>query len=489
MKERSLRDQYRVVIVGCGVSGIACAEKLLKSGITDFAILEKAGRVGGTWRDNTYPGCGCDVPSSLYSFSFNLNPQWSRAFAPQPEILCYIEHTVERLGLKRFIHMQTELLSSHWDAGKQQWVVKTNQGEIRAQFIVFAAGPITKPAIPAVPGLDNFDGEVFHSARWNHGCYLAGKRVAVIGTGASAIQFVPEIQPIVRQLYVFQRTPAWVFPRPNRHISKLERRLRDRFSQIDRIERTLIDKGLLAINYGLLHPWVFKLIEPQAKALLALQVRDPELRKKLTPRFTIGCKRMLFSNDYYHCLQQPNVELLASALTRVTDKTVVGAQGEIRNVDTIIFGTGYDVTRPPIADRIYCPGGELLANRWQREGPEAYLGTTLKDLPNAFLMVGPNILVYSSFIGIAEWQSGYIADAIVKASRHKIKTIRMSADYSHRYNKRVQRDLQGTVWNSGGCSSYYLDEQGRNFAAWPWTVPALREKLQRFDMENYVVNG
>lgn len=487
MNANVLVSEKRVVIVGCGVSGIACAEKLLKTGVTDFTILEQADRVGGTWRDNTYPGCGCDVPSSLYSFSFNLNPHWSRAFAPQYEILHYIEQTVKRLGLERRIQMRTEVLQAQWDTSIQRWRIQTSQGEYRAQFVVFAAGPITKPSIPDVPGLQEFGGEAFHSARWNHECDLTGKRVAVIGTGASAIQFIPDIQPKVRQLYVFQRTPAWVFPRPNRRISRIERRLRDRWSVIDRIERTVIDKGLLAINYGLLHPWVFKALEPQARALLAWQVRDPVLRRKLMPSFTIGCKRMLFSNDYYRCLQQTNVELLATALTRVTEKAVVSAQGDRRNVDVIIFGTGFDVTRPPIADRIYCPDGERLSEKWQREGPEAYLGTTLKDLPNAFLMVGPNILVYSSFIGIAEWQSGYIADAIVQADRNKLKTIRMSADFSRHYNERVQRELQGTVWNSGGCSSYYLDEQGRNFAAWPWSVPALREKLQRFDLENYVV--
>lgn len=485
MGHAQIKNEYRVTIIGCGLSGIAAAVKLKKEGITDFVILEKSDQVGGTWRENTYPGCGCDVPSSLYSFSFALNNEWDYSYARQPQILKYIEDTVNKMQLRPFLQTCTELQEAEWVENKRRWKITTNRGAHWSQFVIFAAGPITEPSIPNLPGLDSFEGETFHSARWNHDYELKGKRVAVIGSGASAIQFVPEIYPDIESMVIFQRTAPWVFPRPNRKISSYEKSLMERFSFLQKTERQLIQQGLLLINYGLLHPWVMRRIEPYARNLLKKQVRDPELLKKVSPDFTIGCKRVLFSNDWYRTLQKPKVELLADSLASVQGNQLISKGGERRTVDTIIFGTGFDVTHPPIAKRIRCADGKFLADHWSTGGPEAYMGTTFKDAPNAFFMVGPNILVYSSFIGIAEWQSIYVVDAIKKAGNRQIEVIRLPEDFSRQYNQKVQKLLQSTVWNDGNCISYYLDDHGKNFAAWPWKVPELKRRLSRFDFEHY----
>ena len=478
-------NDYQVVIVGCGLSGIAAAVKLKSNGITNFIILEKGDRVGGTWRDNTYPGCGCDVPSNLYSYSFSPNANWNHTYAAQPEILAYIERTVKEMNLLSYIEMQTELLETGWNKTKRRWVVETNKGTVSSKFIIFAAGPITEPSIPELPGAESFAGECFHSARWNHDYDLTGKNVAVVGTGASAIQFIPEIQGQVKNLYVFQRTAPWVFPKPNRKISTVEKWLNKRTSILQNMERLSVEKIMLVVNYGLLHPWLMRAFEPAAKAMLRRSVPDRTLRKQVTPDFTIGCKRVLFSNNYYSTLQKQNVELLPEAVKMLDKSSIVSATGERREVDAVILGTGFDVTHPPIASRIRTVDGGLLSDSWWDNGPEAYLGTTFHDLPNAFFMVGPNILVYSSFIGIAEWQTNYIVDAIKTAEENNIEVINLPASIAKTYNRTVQNELQGTVWTSGNCVSYYLDDNGKNFASWPWTIPELKEKLSRFDIDNY----
>ena len=481
------RLEHRIVIVGCGLSGIAVAVKLREAGIHDFVILEKADRPGGTWRENTYPGCGCDVPSVFYSYSFNLNPDWNYAYARQPEIQAYIEDTVAREHLAPRIRYHTELQEARWDEHARRWALDTSAGIYRAQFVIFACGPITEPSIPDIPGLKDFTGPVFHSARWRHDVNLAGQRVAVVGTGASAIQFVPELQKTARQLTVFQRTAPWVFQRPNPKIPAWLKRVHRQFPVTQQLERAAIETLVLGVNYGLTHPKVMEAIEPAAKAQLRRRVPDASLYAKVEPNFTIGCKRILFSNDWYETLQQPNVELIDAGLARVEGNVVVSSRGESREVDAIVFGTGFDVTHPPVAKRIRCATGELLAERWAEEGPQAYLGSTMADLPNAFLMVGPNIVVYSSFISVAEYQCNYVVDAIRQADARGVEVFRLPREFQRAYNIEVQRKLQPTVWNSGKCVSYYLDEHGRNLAGWPGTIPQLKKKLSRFDLVNYQV--
>lgn len=479
--------EHKVIIIGAGLSGIAAAVKLREAGITDVVLLEKAERPGGTWRENTYPGCGCDVPSVFYSFSFNLNPAWSHAYARQPEIQAYIEDTVGREQLRPRIRFNTELHEARWQDGERRWHLDTSDGPYRAQFVIFAAGPISEPSIPDLPGLKDFPGPVFHSARWRHDVDLAGQRVAVVGTGASAIQFVPEIRKQARQVHVFQRTAPWVFQRPNPRIPDWLKTLHRRFPVTQSLERAAIEALVLGVNHGLTHPALMRALEPAALGQLAQRVPDPVLLRKVTPDFTIGCKRVLFSNDWYEALQQPNVELVDDGLARVDGNEVVSRRGERRTVDAIIFGTGFDVTHPPIAKRIRCTDGEWLSERWARESPQAYLGSTLADVPNAFLMVGPNIVVYTSFISVAETQCNYIVDAIRQMDARGVEVFCLPREVQDRYNARVQEKLQPTVWNSGNCVSYYLDEHGRNFAAWPGTIPELKRKLSRFDLVNYRV--
>lgn len=477
-------QHFEVVVVGAGLAGLAAAVKLERAGITDFVVLEKADRVGGTWRENTYPGCGVDVPSPVYSFSFNPNPEWKHSFTLQPELLAYIEETVDKFGVGRYLQMGTELIESQWSDDDRRWTLDTGKGRITAQFVIFAAGPITEPTIPDIDGLDTFEGEIFHSSRWNHEYDLTGKKVAVIGTGASAVQFIPEITPKVEQLFVFQRTPSWVVPRPDLSFPPPVRSLFARLPLLQRGLREVLDVSLRTVTMALRRDRTAKLLNPIGLWHLARQVPDPELRQALTPDFTLGCKRLLLSNTYLPALSEPNVELVPHALAGAGKNYVVGADGVEHEVDAIIFGTGFDVSHPPIASRIRDRNGEVLAHRW-KASPEAYLSTTVPDVPNAFIMLGPNILVYNSFLGLAESQLEYVIDAIRQARAGGIETLTVKSEPFRAFNDDVQRDLEPTVFNNGGCSSYYLDDNGKNYIAWPWSTGLLRRKLSRFDMENY----
>lgn len=481
--------EHKVIIVGCGHSGVVNAYKLQQAGINDYIILERADRPGGCWRENTYPGCACDVPSTFYSYSFRRNPEWSHSFPGQEEILQYVEDTVAELGLDKKIRFNTNMEEAKWLTEEKCWSLNTNDGEYRAQFVIFATGPLTDANIPDIAGLDQFSGEVFHSAKWNHDCDLAGKRVAVIGTGASAIQFIPEVQKVAKQVTVFQRTAPWVLPRPmSRKITDLEKFINRRSPILQSLSRRRIEAMLVPMNYGLTHPWVMEKAEPYARRVLKKQVPDKALREKVSPNFTMGCKRILFSNDYYHTLKQPNVDLIASGLTEVQGNRVVAENGESVEVDVIIFGTGFQLTPPPVANKIRSMDGSLLSERWQQESAQAFAGTTLWDLPNAFIMIGPNILVYSSFIEIVEWQTDYIIDAIRKLDDRGLQMFRLQKQESENYNSRIQENLGNSVFSTGGCNSYYLDDNGRDIASWPWSIKKLKKRLSSFDLINYQVS-
>ncbi|KAA0021226.1 flavin-containing monooxygenase [Antrihabitans cavernicola] len=475
---------YHTVVIGAGLAGLAAAYKLDRAGFTDFVVLEKADRVGGTWRDNTYPGCGVDIPSPVYSFSFNPNPDWAHNFASQPEILAYIEQTVAEFGLDRYVSFGTEAIEATWSDERRRWLLNTTQGRYVAQFLIGAAGPITEPRLPEVEGLDRFTGEVFHSARWNHDYDLTGKRVAVIGTGASAVQFIPEIAPHVAQLHVLQRTASWVVPRLDIPFPTPARALFRWMPGTQRAVRFGLDSILRSLSAAMQHERAARLLNPIGLAHLYAQVRDPELRAALTPLFTMGCKRLLLSNTYLPALARDNVELIPHALTRITERGVVAADGSERVVDAIIFGTGFDVSHPPIAGRVRGADGRLLSERWAKS-PEAYLATTAPGVPNLFILLGPNILVYNSFLDLAERQLDYIVDALTTALERGIETIEIPEAVTRAFNDKVQHALSRTVFNNGGCASYYLDENGRNFAAWPWSTTRLRKTLSRFDIENY----
>lgn len=478
---------YDTFIVGAGISGLAAAIKLKKTGYNNFKIIEKASRVGGTWRENTYPGCGCDVPSSLYSYSFAPSSRWSRLFAKQPEILEYLETVSDDFKITPRIEFNTALERATWDEEQQLWRLETTNGPYLAKTVVFATGPITEPQTPSIPGLESFKGEMFHSAKWNHDYDLTGKRVAVIGTGASAIQFVPQIQPRVKELHVFQRTAPWVLPKPDLPLGDTAKQAIERLPMIQQSWRKAVAGSLNVINFGLRNPRLLKPVNESAKHLLKLQIKDPKLRNDVTPDFLLGCKRILFANDYYPALQADNTTLIPSGLVEVDGNTVVAANGERRQVDVIIWGTGFDVSHPPIGSKVFNDRGERLADLWKNSSPEAYLGATIENVPNAFLILGPNVLVYDSFISLAEAQLDYIIDGLWKIKEKNIGKLTIKPSVLKKHNERVQKNLQTTVFNAGGCSSYYLDQNGRNFAAWPWSLKKLKQRLNVFELEDYDV--
>jgi cation diffusion facilitator CzcD-associated flavoprotein CzcO len=476
---------YDTFIVGAGISGIAAAIRLQKVGYNNFKIIEKASRVGGTWRENTYPGCGCDVPSALYSYSFAPSAKWSHLFARQPEILNYLEEVSENFNIKPLIQFNTSLDDARWDESRHLWVLETNQGQYLAKTVICATGPITEPQTPKLDGLESFTGEMFHSAKWNHDYDLTGKRIAVIGTGASAIQFVPQIQPKAKELYVFQRTAPWVLPKPDMNLNDWGKSIIAKYPAIQQTWRNSVAQSLNAINFGLRNPVALKPLNVIGKQLLKLQVKDPVLRKNVTPNFTVGCKRILFANNYYPALQAANTRLIPHGLVKVEGNTVIAANGERHEVDVIIWGTGFEVSHPPIGKKIHNDKGQRLSELWKDSSPEAYLGTNLENVPNAFLMLGPNVLVYDSFIGLAEAQLDYIVDGLQQIKAQGISKLMIKPTVLRHHNQEVQKHLQTTVFNSGGCKSYYLDANGRNFAAWPWSLAKLKKRLSSLNLQDY----
>ncbi|MEM6992371.1 MAG: SDR family NAD(P)-dependent oxidoreductase [Myxococcota bacterium] len=489
MTRRSGLETREVVILGGGFSGLGVALRLRSRGIEDFVILEKASQLGGTWRDNTYPGCACDVPSQLYSFSEGPHPKWSRVFAEQPEIQRYLLDVAATRGLQPHVRVDTEVLHMQWDEADQRWHIETSRGDIRARFVVAGAGPLHEPRTPPIPGLETFQGTTFHSARWRHDHDLTGRRVAVVGTGSSAIQFVPKIQPQVESLVLFQRTAPWVLPKLDHRYPAIETAAFQYLPGFRRAYRGLLYAGLEALQLAQRKPAVMRVLQRIAARHLQRSVPDAALRDKLTPGYTMGCKRLLLSNTYYPALCQPNASVVHGGLTRVTADGVVGADGVEHAVDTIVFATGFEVTDPPIAGRIADASGATLAEHWQGS-PRAYLGTTVHGFPNLFFMIGPNLgNGHSSAFVLIEAQAAYITDAIETLARRGATSFDVRHDVQSRYNDEVQAALAGTVWNAGGCSSYYLDRNGTNSTIYPWTTLDLRRRLRRFDVDCFELSG
>ncbi|HEY2771757.1 MAG TPA: NAD(P)/FAD-dependent oxidoreductase, partial [Solirubrobacteraceae bacterium] len=402
------RQHYEIAIAGAGFAGLGMAIALKEAGYDDFVVLERADDLGGTWRDNTYPGCACDIPSVLYSWSEDQNPDWSRAFSPQQEIWDYMREVVERKGIASHLRFGAEVQSMRWVAERGCWEGETSIGPISADVAISAVGALADPAIPSLPGLEQFEGKVFHSARWDHDHDLRGREVAVVGTGASAIQFVPEIQPQVRRLHLFQRTPPWVLPRANPEIPEPVRR---RFERYPRLLRT-VRKGVFSLfesfHVMFSHPQLAKLVELRAKRHIASQVADPKLRRRVTPNYRLGCKRILGSNDWYPAISADNVDVISCGIREVTADGVVDQDGRLHRVDTIIFGTGFQVTDPPISHRVTGSAGDTLADGWNGS-PRAHLGLAVSGFPNFFLLLGPNTgLGHNSVLLMIEAQVEYL---------------------------------------------------------------------------------
>jgi cation diffusion facilitator CzcD-associated flavoprotein CzcO len=482
-----MRERVRVVIVGTGFSGLGMAIRLRQEGEQDFVLLERAGDLGGTWRDNTYPGCRCDVPSHLYSFSFAPNPNWSSTFSPQSEILDYLKECAERYGVLPHVRFDTELEGASWDDNRQVWDIETSQGAMTADILVAAQGPLSEPSLPEVPGIDSFEGTAFHSAEWDHDHDLSGERVAVIGTGASAIQFVPEIQPDVEKLHVFQRTAPWVIPHRNRPLKAWERAIYRLFPPAQLAMRAAIywARELFVLQFR--HRAVGRLLERIPLMHLHAQIKDPELRRKLTPDYRMGCKRILPTDEWYPALAKRNVEVVTEGITEVRPHSVVAADGTEREVDTIIFGTGFHVTDVPIADRVRGRDGRTLAEVWHGS-MQAYKGTTVAGYPNLFFLVGPNTgLGHTSIVFMIESQIAYVLGALRAMRSRGADTLEVRADAQAAYNEELDRMTEDTVWVTGGCTSYYIDRNGHNSALWPTYTWPFRRRLRQFDATAYAL--
>ncbi len=474
-----------IAIVGAGFSGLGMAIRLRQEGVEDFVVLERGEKVGGTWWFNTYPGCGCDVPSHLYSFSFAPNPDWRRTYSRQPEIEGYLQRVAEDFGVASQVRPGTTVTGAEWDDGAGRWGVETSRGTVSARVLISAAGALSDPKIPALEGLERFQGRTFHSARWDHGYDVAGKRIAVVGTGASAIQFVPAIAPAVAQLHVFQRTAPWVLPHSDRAISSRERRLYRRFPLLQRLVRGGVYSARELLVLGFVkEPKLMKAVERLARAQMRHQVPDRALRARVEPGYTIGCKRILPSNHWYPALGRDNVELVTDAIAELREHSVVTADGAEREVDAIVFGTGFNVVDMPVARCIRGREGRTLDECW-RGSPRAHLGTSVAGFPNLYLLLGPNTgLGHSSMIYMIESQVAHVIEALRETRRRGAAVAEVSPEVVERYNAALDARMQGTVWTTG-CSSWYLDDTGRNGTLWPdWTF-RFRRRAARFDASLY----
>ena len=472
-----------VAVIGAGFGGLAAAVRFLQEGETSLAVFERADGVGGVWRDNRYPGAACDVPSHLYSFAFAPNPDWSTRFARQPEILAYLDGVADRFGVRPHLRLGHDVERMDWDDGAAVWRIATSRGDWTADVVVAAPGSLAEPKMPDVPGLRTFAGPAFHTSRWEHALSLAGRRVAVVGTGASAVQVVPAIQPEVERLTLYQRTAPWVIPRRDRPIGRAAGLYR-RVPALQRAVRGWLYGRHEALGVPFRQPWLAGVVGRVLGRHLRRQVRDPDLRETLRPEHTLGCKRLTLSDDYYPALTQPNVEVVPGAVAEVRPHGVVGGDGVERPADVLVLATGFHVTDYPLTRLARGRDGRTLAEVWGGS-PRAHLGTTVAGFPNLFLLQGPNSsLGHSSVVMMAEAQVEHAVAAVAYLDAHRLAAVEPRPQAQAAFVAEVDRRTADTVWTSG-CQSWYLDETGRNAALWPGTVGSFRRRVAPFDPAEY----
>jgi cation diffusion facilitator CzcD-associated flavoprotein CzcO len=478
--------EHAVAIVGAGFAGLGMAIRLKKAGCDDFVVLEQGGGVGGTWLINRYPGCACDVQSQLYSFSFEPFPGWTRDFAPQAEILEYLRHCANKYGIGPHIRFGARVVRAVWDEAEATWEVETSDGQrLRARVLVTACGFLSRPQLPDIPGLASFEGKTFHSASWDHSFPLDGKVVAVVGTGASAIQIVPSIAPKVGRLLVYQRTPPWLMPKPDAPIPPWKRALYARAPIVQKLARQRIywTRELLALGF-VLEPRILKLGEKLSRRFVDRHIADRRLREKLVPRYAMGCKRILPTNDYLPALARSNVELVTDGIAEVRPHGILSKDGRERAAEVIVLATGFDAAEHAAPFEVRGRGGRDLDEVW-RSGAEAYLGTTVAGFPNLFLLVGPNTgLGHSSMVVMIESQIAYVLSALETMKGERLRAVDVMPEAQARYNAHLQRRLEGTVWSSG-CMSWYLTRTGKNTTLWPGFTFEFRLRTRRFDANAY----
>jgi cation diffusion facilitator CzcD-associated flavoprotein CzcO len=477
----------RVAIIGAGVSGLCMAAALQRIGTKDITIFEKAGSLGGTWRENVYPGSGCDVPSHLYCYSFHPNPGFSRAFAGQAEILAYLEGFARSRDIARCIRFDSEVIHARFDSQRSVWTLRVSSGEsFEFDVVITATGQLNRPKYPNIRGLRDFGGAVFHSAEWKAGHDVRGERVAVVGSGASAVQIVPSIAPLTSRLYVYQRTPSWVIPKADYAYPDVVRAAFRKFPALLRLNRYLIywllEPRFLAFARG---SGYSKLFERQARSYMQSQIVDPALQAKLIPDYPPGCKRVLISNDYLPALQRPDVEVVTEGIDHVTKDAIVTRDGRATRVDAIVLATGFEATHFLAPLVVEGAGGARLEEEW-RDGAHAYLGMTVSGFPNFFMLYGPNTnLGHNSIIFMVECQARYVASLVERLARDQVQSVSVRRDRMNAFNAAVQTELSDTVWNAG-CTNWYTTEDGKQTNNWPhFTVQywwrTLRPRLDDFE--------
>jgi cation diffusion facilitator CzcD-associated flavoprotein CzcO len=486
----SRQNGFRIGIVGAGFSGLCAAIRLGRAGFEDFVLFERGPDVGGTWRDNTYPGCACDIPSSLYSFSFELNPHWTRMYPLQAEIWGYLRRIVRKYGLRGRIRFHEELIEAQYDESPARWTLLFRSGRTEAvDVLVNATGPLSKPAFPAIQGSATFPGPAFHSSAWRHDVDLRGKRVAVIGTGASAVQIVPEIAREAGQVTIFQRTAPWVLPRRDRPLARWERALYRSVPFAQRLLRWAVYLRQELLVFGFLgNASLQRRMRSWAEWLIARQVQDERLRANVIPDYAPGCKRLLVSNDWYPALARENVELVPEAVARIEGARLIGARGTAREADVLVYATGFAATDFVAPMKVRGRGGEELSATW-KGGAASHLGITVAGFPNLFLLVGPNTgLGHNSIVFMIEAQVNYLVRALRMMRRASLGTFELHPETQQRSYHSVQERMKRTVWMTG-CRSWYLSADGRNDTLWPGTTIGYWWKTLRFDSANYRFAG
>jgi cation diffusion facilitator CzcD-associated flavoprotein CzcO len=477
-----------VLIVGAGFSGLCMGIKLLESGMKSFLIIEKSAEIGGTWWDNRYPGCACDIPSHLYSFSFAPSTEWTRMYPGQQEIHAYLKHCVERYALAPYLRLNTRFQEAIWDESAGVWNATVGEGMcLRARVLVSGMGALHVPRYPDLRGLERFKGPAFHSSNWNQNVELAGKNVAVIGTGASAVQFVPQIAPQVGKLHLFQRTPAWIVPRLDFAFSeKWKRRFRNIPLTRWALRQYIFWRQEIRVLGFLGNQTFRKKVEEISLRHLARRIKDPKLRTALTPNYQLGCKRVLVSDDFYPTLNRSNVELVTEQIAEIREDSIVTRDGTERPIDVLIYGTGFRASEPLIGCRIVGRGGLEIHDAW-KERMSAFLGVTVKGFPNFFMLLGPNTgLGHNSVVLMIEAQVRYAVKCLKLLKHSKHRVIEVRPESQHRFEEEIHRRMARTVWQSGGCHSWYQDQRtGEITTLWPSSVVSYLRRTRTVSASDY----
>jgi cation diffusion facilitator CzcD-associated flavoprotein CzcO len=484
-----INKKLDVAVIGAGFAGIGAGIKLKQEGIESFKIFERSNDVGGTWRDNNYPGCACDIPSNLYSYSFEPNPEWSRAFSPHNEIHDYLKHCVKKYKITEHIQFSTEIQKVFFDVPNGHWVITdTNEKIYLARTIISASGPLNQPLYPKIKGINSFKGESFHSLYWNHSYDLKGKKIAIIGTGASAIQFIPEVAKEAAKLTIFQRTAPWIERKFDKENSEKTKKRFRRFPIYQKFWRELIYWFLEKRGKSQYEPnEIREKRRTSALKYLEKSISDPELRKKLTPDYEIGCKRVLLSSNYYPTLNKENVELVTDAISEITENGIIDQSGKLHKVDVIIYGTGFYTTTYKHLYEVKGINRQSLFDKWSSEGGEAYYGMTVNGFPNFVLMVGPNTgLGHNSIVHMMESQLNYIMGYLKYLDNNPNSALNVKETVQNEFNDKIQQQLKTMIWSDGGCNSYYLkDSDGKNTSIWPGSTMSYRKQTKRINMSDY----